>query len=168
MCGCGGAQLHVVSYDWVDDSGAAPSGAAARWRMWPSLWGVGSSEADADAPGARVRLARRRSAPPCASGGGGGGAWLRAPSTATLAPREGNVHAFAAGERGAAVLDVIVPPYDDERECTYYAEDDGARAALRARDDGADADAVVCLRPVEPPGEFSVTSAEFEVDEEQP
>ena len=158
------AQLHVVSYDWVDDPGAAPSGSAASWRMWPSLWGAGGSGADAPG-GARVRLARRRSAPPCAHGDSVGGAWLRAPSTATLAPREGNVHAFAAGARGAAVLDVIVPPYDDERECTYYAEDCGARVALRARDDGSDAE-TVCLRPVEPPAEFSVTSAEFEVDAE--
>ncbi len=42
-----------------------------------------------------------------------------------LYPTKGNVHEFTAGRNGAAVLDVLVPPYDvdNERDCTFYKED---------------------------------------------
>lgn len=49
---------------------------------------------------------------------------IEAPATtAALYPRIRNVHEFVAGENGVVILDVIVPPYDDEnrrRPCTYY------------------------------------------------
>lgn len=45
---------------------------------------------------------------------------LRAPACTTLYPDVGNVHEFVAGPTGAAVLDVLLPPYDDERDCTFY------------------------------------------------
>eukprot|EP00536_Pseudo-nitzschia_multiseries_P005073 jgi/Psemu1/303097/fgenesh1_kg.91_\ len=47
---------------------------------------------------------------------------LRAPDVASLYPYEGNLHEFVAGPHGAAVLDVLLPPYDDdhERDCTFY------------------------------------------------
>jgi len=47
---------------------------------------------------------------------------LRAPDVASLYPYEGNLHEFVAGPYGAAVLDVLLPPYDDERkrDCTFY------------------------------------------------
>lgn len=47
---------------------------------------------------------------------------LQAPSVASLYPYEGNLHEFVAGPYGAAVLDVLLPPYDDERkrDCTFY------------------------------------------------
>lgn len=47
---------------------------------------------------------------------------LEAPSVASLYPYEGNLHEFVAGPYGAAVLDVLLPPYDDERkrDCTFY------------------------------------------------
>jgi hypothetical protein len=47
---------------------------------------------------------------------------LMAPATTMLLPREGNVHQFTAGPDGAAVLDVLLPPYDfdRERDCTFY------------------------------------------------
>lgn len=37
----------------------------------------------------------------------------------TLGPNKGNVHAFTAMEN-TAVLDVLVPPYDDDVGCRYY------------------------------------------------
>lgn len=49
---------------------------------------------------------------------------LYAPDVTKLYPREGNVHEFVAGELGAAMLDVLLPPYDTEhdRDCTFYEE----------------------------------------------
>ena len=46
---------------------------------------------------------------------------LSAPNVTCLYPHEGNFHSFIAGPDGAAVLDVLLPPYEDEeRECTFY------------------------------------------------
>ena len=47
---------------------------------------------------------------------------LEAPAVTILYPYEGNLHEFAAGPHGAAVLDVLLPPYDERRgrDCTYY------------------------------------------------
>lgn len=46
---------------------------------------------------------------------------LEAPDVAVLYPYEGNLHEFIAGPNGAAVLDVLLPPYDEnKRECTFY------------------------------------------------
>lgn len=47
---------------------------------------------------------------------------LQAPSCTVLYPFEGNLHEFVAGPNGAAVLDVLLPPYDVEhhRDCTFY------------------------------------------------
>lgn len=47
---------------------------------------------------------------------------LQAPDVTVLYPFEGNLHEFVAGPEGAAVLDVLVPPYDhvNNRDCTFY------------------------------------------------
>ena len=47
---------------------------------------------------------------------------LQAPDFAILFPYEGNLHEFVAGPTGAAVLDVLLPPYDVDgrRDCTFY------------------------------------------------
>lgn len=47
---------------------------------------------------------------------------LEAPNVTVLYPYEGNLHEFIAGPNGAAVLDVLLPPYDEnrKRECTFY------------------------------------------------
>jgi hypothetical protein len=46
---------------------------------------------------------------------------LEAPGVTMLFPYEGNLHEFTAGPNGAAVLDVLLPPYDGvTRECTFY------------------------------------------------
>lgn len=48
--------------------------------------------------------------------------YLSAPDCTVLYPFEGNLHEFVAGPEGAAVLDVLLPPYDTEhhRDCTFY------------------------------------------------
>jgi hypothetical protein len=47
---------------------------------------------------------------------------LVAPGCTSLFPFEGNLHEFVAGAHGAAVLDVLLPPYDADhhRDCTFY------------------------------------------------
>ena len=47
---------------------------------------------------------------------------LQAPDVTVLYPYEGNLHEFVAGSDGAAVLDVLLPPYDgaNRRDCTFY------------------------------------------------
>jgi hypothetical protein len=47
---------------------------------------------------------------------------LHAPDTTSLYPFEGNLHEFVAGPNGAAVLDILLPPYDVDhhRDCTFY------------------------------------------------
>lgn len=47
---------------------------------------------------------------------------LQAPEVTALFPYEGNLHEFIAGPHGAAVLDVLLPPYDNaqNRDCTFY------------------------------------------------
>ena len=47
---------------------------------------------------------------------------LRAPDCTILFPYEGNLHEFVAGPHGAAVLDVLLPPYDHQhhRDCTFF------------------------------------------------
>jgi hypothetical protein len=51
-----------------------------------------------------------------------------APDCTVLYPHVGNLHEFIAGPKGAAVLDVLLPPYDADhhRDCTFYdiVEDD--------------------------------------------
>lgn len=48
--------------------------------------------------------------------------YLQAPDVTVLYPYEGNLHQFVAGPDGAAVLDVLLPPYDNvhNRDCTFY------------------------------------------------
>ena len=48
--------------------------------------------------------------------------YLQAPDVTALYPFEGNLHEFVAGPQGAAVLDVLLPPYDNvqNRDCTFY------------------------------------------------
>lgn len=47
---------------------------------------------------------------------------IKSPQVSEFYPQKANLHEFKAGEHGAAVLDVLVPPYDD-RDCTFYKED---------------------------------------------
>ena len=47
---------------------------------------------------------------------------LQAPDVTALFPFEGQLHEFRAGANGAAILDVLLPPYDEghNRDCTFY------------------------------------------------
>jgi len=69
---------------------------------------------------------------------------LRAPSVAILYPYEGNLHEFSAGPNGAAVLDILIPPYDNhyDRDCTFYDiyNGDNDNGAIIDRDDDSISD----------------------------
>jgi len=46
---------------------------------------------------------------------------IYAPEVTILFPKLRNIHEFISGDFGAAILDVLIPPYDGEnRDCTYY------------------------------------------------
>jgi PCO_ADO len=50
------------------------------------------------------------------------GEHLQAGDVGCLYPYEGNLHEFTAGPDGAAILDILLPPYDADgnRDCTFY------------------------------------------------
>ncbi len=60
-------------------------------------------------------------------GGGGldvvsaGKVLFDSPSILTVEPEERNIHEYVAGaDVGCAIFDIIFPPYDSIRHCTYY------------------------------------------------
>ena len=69
---------------------------------------------------------------------------------AALYPSVNNVHEFRAGDAGAVVLDVIVPPYDEDsgRDCHYF-----EAAAI--------GDGVFRLREVPEPADFECLGAVY-------
>ncbi len=75
-------------------------------------------------------------------GGGGPTFFISAPNVMCLYPREGNCHPFVTGPLGAAVLDVLFPPYNDgnDRGCTYYERGGNAEDNNDANVDGDDVD----------------------------
>jgi len=62
---------------------------------------------------------------------------LQAPAVTALYPFEGQLHEFQAGPNGAAVLDVLLPPYDEDhdRDCTFYniQQDDSSPSDVKGR-----------------------------------
>jgi PCO_ADO len=62
---------------------------------------------------------------------------LLAPGVTVLYPFQGNLHEFVAGPNGAAVLDVLLPPYssEDHRDCTFYRIQTSPRAEGTQLDD---------------------------------
>jgi hypothetical protein len=98
---------------------------------------------------------------------------ITAPSVTCLYPREGNCHAFVAGPHGAAVLDVLFPPYgDDDDGCTYYemresggAEDDDGDGAAAEEDDERRRrrrrPPLVLLSPIDQPDEFNCLGGSY-------
>lgn len=74
---------------------------------------------------------------------------LSAPNVTALYPEEGNCHSFVAGPNGAAVLDVLLPPYaeDDSRDCTFY--------------EAVENEHGYCLTPIDQPSDFNCLSGEY-------
>lgn len=76
---------------------------------------------------------------------------LKAPDISILFPYEGNVHEFIAGPNGAAVLDVLLPPYDVEhdRDCTFFVPEK------------LSGDDLFNLRPIPQPSDFHCFSGVY-------
>ena len=86
---------------------------------------------------------------------------LTTPNFTCLYPRKGNCHSFVIGPNGAAVLDVLFPPYDEDdgRDCTYY-----ERRAIAEEDDGGDGErrrTLVALVPVDQPDDFNCLGGSY-------
>jgi hypothetical protein len=60
--------------------------------------------------------------------------YLQAPDVTVLYPLQGNLHEFRAGPHGAAVLDVLLPPYNSSRDCTFYYATPVAAVVTEAKD----------------------------------
>jgi predicted metal-dependent enzyme (double-stranded beta helix superfamily) len=74
---------------------------------------------------------------------------ISAPNVTALYPDEGNCHSFEAGPNGAAVLDVLLPPYaeDEHRDCTFYEATENEHG--------------YCLVPIDQPSDFNCLSGEY-------
>lgn len=82
-------------------------------------------------------------------GNGKSSAIISAPNVTALYPDEGNCHSFVAGPNGAAVLDVLLPPYaeDEHRDCTFY--------------EAVENEHGYCLMPIDQPSDFDCLSGEY-------
>lgn len=82
-------------------------------------------------------------------GNGKSSAIISAPNVTALYPDEGNCHSFVAGANGAAVLDVLLPPYaeDEHRDCTFYEAIENGQG--------------YCLTPIDQPSDFDCLSGEY-------
>ena len=80
---------------------------------------------------------------------------IRSPEISSLYPRSGNLHQFVAGEQGAAILDVLLPPYDanDGRDCTFY--------SVKKIGNSCDDSYQCLLIPTEQPDNYQCVSGEY-------
>ncbi|CAM9618505.1 unnamed protein product [Ectocarpus sp. 12 AP-2014] len=82
-----------------------------------------------------------------------------------------NVHELEAGREGTAILDVLIPPYDEYsgRDCTYYRPEyagettsgGAAAAGVSGTGGGGGGGGLVRLVPWPPGDEFRVARGEF-------
>ena len=101
-----------------------------------------------------------------------------APQCTVLYPHQGNLHEFVAGPNGAAVLDVLLPPYsaDHHRDCTFYdvvecdhrdkdGYRDGTDKAVTTETNNGDRDDYVSrscwIVPTERPEDFHCVSGQY-------
>jgi len=82
---------------------------------------------------------------------------LIAPEVSVLYPYGGNLHEFTAGDNGAAVLDVLMPPYNNHgnRDCTFYQRE-------MIEDNNQNNNFSSCLLvPIEQPPDFTCISGTY-------
>ena len=84
-----------------------------------------------------------------------------------LFPHVGNIHEFTAGEEGAAMLDILLPPYECEqdRDCIFYRQEPFHSYSISSVDkdaSGIDEDDEYCwLLPIPQPPDFQCTSGSY-------
>lgn len=89
---------------------------------------------------------------------------LHAPAVGMLFPYKGNLHEFFAGPNGAAVLDILLPPYDVEhdRDCTFYDVKEDPAAAQRHQQAHTDDERTPCwIIPTSQPHDFHCLSGKY-------
>jgi hypothetical protein len=86
---------------------------------------------------------------------------LTAPHVTCLFPKEGNCHSFKAGPHGAAVLDVLFPPYDgdDGRDCTFFQAKEASSLHLKTQEQSFDKE--FTLIPINQPEHFHCLSGVY-------
>lgn len=84
---------------------------------------------------------------------------IKSPTLTELYPQKGNVHHFIAGPHGAAVLDVLVPPYDsnEDRDCTFYHRSQEVKGEW----DDVEKKYKVWLLPIDQPSWFQCLSGSY-------
>ena len=87
---------------------------------------------------------------------------ISAPEVTMLYPQKANIHQFTAGKYGAAVLDVLIPPYDamDGRDCTFYEKAEGFN--LNDYYDHEEEDRMCLLQVKEQPFWFQCLAGNYE------
>ena len=90
--------------------------------------------------------------------------YLEAPQVTVLYPLEGNLHEFQAGPQGAAVLDVLLPPYNNSRDCTFYHAMASSTTTSRMEEDKMDDadDECYVLIPTGQPEDFHCISGAYQ------
>ena len=89
------------------------------------------------------------------------------PQITEFYPQQRNLHEFIAGPYGAAVLDVLVPPYDpdNDRDCTFYKEDLDLKGSSRENSNNSNNHNErrdrVWLVPIEQPEWFNCLSGHY-------
>ena len=90
---------------------------------------------------------------------------LVAPACTQLFPYEGNLHEFVAGRHGAAVLDILLPPYDADhhRDCNFYEiqESSSSRWEQQTENNTTSASDPVWLVPTGQPEDFHCVSGSY-------
>jgi PCO_ADO len=92
---------------------------------------------------------------------------IQAPNVGCLYPYEGNLHEFTAGPDGAAILDILLPPYDGDkgRDCTFYEIHNIATSACEIATDTLpkiDGEGDICLIvPTGQPEDFHCISGRY-------
>ena len=88
---------------------------------------------------------------------------LSAPNVTCLFPHEGNCHSFVAGPNGAAVIDVLLPPYDSDnsRDCTFYKAHEDQQVEHEQTKQQQASSASYTLSPIEQPSDFRCLSGAY-------
>ncbi|KAL9185463.1 hypothetical protein ACHAXT_003240 [Thalassiosira profunda] len=157
-------QSESVSADRKKQAPNSPSALTSPFRKIRDLvfrsLSVGDDEEDDDIRG-KATLHATPNPKPMGVQDDAGPATISAPSVTCLYPYEGNCHSFVAGPQGAAVLDILLPPYDaeEDRDCTFYeAHEDGRPSKARKlnEEDGA-----YTLTPIHQPEDFHCLSGSY-------
>jgi len=89
---------------------------------------------------------------------------ITAPNVTSLFPFQGNMHEFTAGKEGAAILDILMPPYDveEDRDCTYYIDNSLKEIYNSENTISSFSEKEFCwLNPIPQPDDFQCKSGQY-------